>query len=235
LIMFEHGGWGWEFSPNFIQLVYCRCHSNYKVLTFGLFSTDHEAFPEQTWQIPHLITRQPNLPPRDQHSEKSDIAPSNAIMSFHAEVQLCMSSLPGGELGVCSRKRIPKDTVIGPYKGRRVKLEEVKQKRGVDMPYLWEVCICFSFGISEDIDNWKVSFKLVQLFQVCWLNNVQLSWVEANPIQHQPTLCWKKAAFSKDVSGHLPHTFVPKGKSLGLIRPANRVSVSVDFTARAKE
>ena len=68
-----------------------------------------------------------------------DIAPSNAIMSFLPEVQLCVSSLPGGELGVCSRKEIAKDTVIGPYKGRKVRPEELKMGNGAEMSYLWEV------------------------------------------------------------------------------------------------
>jgi hypothetical protein len=60
-------------------------------------------------------------------------------MSFLPEVQLCMSSLPGGELGVCSRREIPKDTVIGPYKGRIVKPEELKMGNVAKMSYLWEV------------------------------------------------------------------------------------------------
>ena len=60
-------------------------------------------------------------------------------MSFLPEVQLCMSSLPGGEFGVCSRSEIPKDTVIGPYKGRRVRLDEVKMGNGVNGSQLWEV------------------------------------------------------------------------------------------------
>lgn len=60
-------------------------------------------------------------------------------MSFLPEVQLCMSSLPGHDFGVCSRKFIPKDTVIGPYHGRRVKPEELKMGNGADMSFLWEV------------------------------------------------------------------------------------------------
>ena len=111
-----------------------------KRLTPNSFFIDHEAFPEQTWQMPHNITQQPKVSHRDHNSDKIDIAPSNAIMSFQPHVQLCMSSLPGGELGVCSRREIPKDTVIGPYKGRRLKLEEVKMKNGSDMSYVWEVC-----------------------------------------------------------------------------------------------
>ena len=60
-------------------------------------------------------------------------------MSFIPEVQLCMSSLPGGELGVCCRTEIPKDTVIGPYKGRRVRAEDMQISNGGNMTYVWEV------------------------------------------------------------------------------------------------
>lgn len=60
-------------------------------------------------------------------------------MTFLPEVQLCISSLPGFELGVCARREIPKDTVIGPYKGRRITQEEVKMRNGVNVSYLWEV------------------------------------------------------------------------------------------------
>ena len=104
-----------------------------------MYFIDEKAFSKQTWSIPQLIPRQAKQFCRDEHSDNMDISPSNAIMSFLPEVQLCMSSLPGGDFGVCSRCEIPKNTVIGPYKGRRVKLDEVKMRNDLNGAHLWEV------------------------------------------------------------------------------------------------
>ncbi|XP_028398939.1 putative histone-lysine N-methyltransferase PRDM6 [Dendronephthya gigantea] len=105
----------------------------------GYHGNYYDVFSRDSWSIPNLKTRQLNFTGNDKSPDKMDIAPTNAVMSFLPEVQLCMSSLPGGQLGVCSRKEIPKDTVIGPYKGRKVRPEELKMGNGADMSYLWEI------------------------------------------------------------------------------------------------
>ena len=102
---------------------------------------DPDYFPEH-WSTAFPI-RSEKFENNCRKSEKTDIQPSNAVMSFIPEVQLCMSSLPGYEFGVCSRKLIPKDTVIGPYNGKRVRPEELRMGNGANMSFLWEVWATF--------------------------------------------------------------------------------------------
>ncbi len=57
---------------------------------------------------------------------------------------------------MCSQREIPKDTVIGPYKGRKVRPEEVKMENGTNMSYLWEVYGVFLRDICEKfINDWQ--------------------------------------------------------------------------------
>ena len=59
------------------------------------------------------------------------------MRSLPQEVCLCRSSVPGAELGVCTRRRIPAETWIGPYEGKRVQPSDVKA--GMDTSFMWEV------------------------------------------------------------------------------------------------
>jgi hypothetical protein len=56
---------------------------------------------------------------------------------FPDEVQLCRSSIPGAELGVCAARPVPPGTWIGPYEGQLVNREDMKPE--MDTLYMWEV------------------------------------------------------------------------------------------------
>lgn len=60
-----------------------------------------------------------------------------AALVFPDEVQLCRSSIPGAELGVCAARAVPPGTWIGPYEGHIVTAEELSPD--VDTRYMWEV------------------------------------------------------------------------------------------------
>lgn len=62
---------------------------------------------------------------------------SKALRSLPPEVCLCRSSVPGAELGVCTRRHIPIGTWIGPFEGKRVRPDDVKP--GMDTSFMWEV------------------------------------------------------------------------------------------------
>lgn len=62
---------------------------------------------------------------------------SKAVRSLPPEVCLCRSSVPGAELGVCTRRHIPLGTWIGPFEGKRVRPGDVKP--GMDTSFMWEV------------------------------------------------------------------------------------------------
>lgn len=125
--------------------------------TYGNLNEDH-FFPEH-WTTPFTARPQQSSHKSNDQSEKFDIHPSNAVMSFVPEVQLCMSSLPGDDFGVCARKMIPKNTVIGPYNGRRVRPEELRMGNGANMSFLWEIYKSgkldhYIDGSDEDVSCW---------------------------------------------------------------------------------
>ena len=59
-------------------------------------------------------------------------------MSFPNDVQLCRSSIPGHELGVCSKEFMPAGTWIGPYEGKRIP-KGMLQRETVASGFSWEV------------------------------------------------------------------------------------------------
>ena len=61
----------------------------------------------------------------------------SSILKFPDEVGLCTSSIPGIEYGVCAKTEIISGTWIGPYEGRLVRPEEIKDE--IDTEYMWEV------------------------------------------------------------------------------------------------
>ncbi|KAK3745297.1 hypothetical protein QZH41_013958 [Actinostola sp. cb2023] len=60
-----------------------------------------------------------------------------AALVFPDEVQLCRSSIPGAEFGVCAARPVPPGTWIGPYEGQIVSREEITPE--VDTKYMWEI------------------------------------------------------------------------------------------------
>ena len=74
----------------------------------------------------------------EDNDEIDDIEMTYSIMSFPNDVQLCLSSIPGHKLGVCSKEYIPAGTWIGPYEGRRVP-NGMLPRETVDSGFSWEV------------------------------------------------------------------------------------------------
>ena len=70
--------------------------------------------------------------------EIDDIEMTYSIMSFPNDVQLCLSSIPGHKLGVCSKEYIPAGTWIGPYEGKRVP-KGMLSRETADSGFCWEV------------------------------------------------------------------------------------------------
>lgn len=74
---------------------------------------------------------------KNQGKPYDDIQPTYAVMSFPDEVQLCTSSIPGTNYGVCTKQHLPAGTWIGPYEGRRTVYQRLMHEE--DHEYRWEV------------------------------------------------------------------------------------------------
>lgn len=74
----------------------------------------------------------------DDNDEIDDIEMTYSIMSFPNDVELCFSSIPGHDLGVCSKEFMPAGTWIGPYEGKRVP-KGMLQRETVASGFSWEV------------------------------------------------------------------------------------------------
>lgn len=74
---------------------------------------------------------------KDQANSYDEIQHTYSVTSFPDEVQLCGSSIPGINYGVCAKQHLPSGTWIGPYEGRRTVDERLIPKE--DHECRWEV------------------------------------------------------------------------------------------------
>jgi hypothetical protein len=74
----------------------------------------------------------------EDNDEIDDIEMTYSIMSFPNDVQLCLSSIPGHKLGVCTKELMPAGTWVGPYEGKRVP-KGMLPRETVDSGFCWEV------------------------------------------------------------------------------------------------
>jgi hypothetical protein len=82
----------------------------------------------------------------EDNDEIDDIEMTYSIMSFPNDVQLCLSSIPGHKLGVCTKELMPAGTWVGPYEGKRVP-KGMLPRETVDSGFCWEVRSTKRFGL----------------------------------------------------------------------------------------
>ncbi|XP_068693220.1 putative histone-lysine N-methyltransferase PRDM6 [Montipora foliosa] len=68
---------------------------------------------------------------------KTNLKLSYAVASFPDEVNICTSSIPGTNYGVCAKQHIPVGTWIGPYEGKCVRVDDVTTD--MNTSHMWEI------------------------------------------------------------------------------------------------
>lgn len=100
-----------------------------------------------------------------------DIKLTYAVLSFPTEVQLCTSSIPGHQYGVCAKLPFPVGTWIGPYEGQRVKPSEMSDNN--QSRYMWEVqlMICIRLTITSYFQRYWLRLRFLMTESVVIITN----------------------------------------------------------------
>lgn len=103
------------------------------------------------------------LKPLDDITEHDQASLTYTSIPVPTQLTVKPSTIPGAGLGVFATQFIPKRVRVGPYEGKRVAKQDLKDFNNNE--YSWEVCLCsakdcnFERGINSN--SWVAMHKMV--------------------------------------------------------------------------